>query len=103
MRRRSYEVRSEEQYLDAIQDLKVTKDMPQMFARTFLGTTASVPSTERNRPGPLLEAGDRRVLVDCGEGTQRQLLRAGAGAGFRRLDRLSTFSRDGERRMGTSS
>lgn len=101
MRRRSYEVRSEEQYLDAIQDLKVTKDMPQMFARTFLGTTASVPSTERNRPGPLLEAGDRRVLVDCGEGTQRQLLRAGAG--FRRFDRLSTFSRDREGWVGTSS
>jgi ribonuclease Z len=57
-----------------------------MFDLTFLGTSASVPSAERNRPGLLVEAGGDRILVDCGEGTQRQLLRSGAG--FRRLDRL---------------
>jgi ribonuclease Z len=57
-----------------------------MFALTFLGTSASVPSAERNHPGVLVEAGNHRILVDCGEGTQRQLLRSGAG--FRRLDRL---------------
>jgi ribonuclease Z len=57
-----------------------------MFALTFLGTSASVPSAERNHPGLLVEAGSDRILVDCGEGTQRQLLRAGAG--FRRLDRI---------------
>ena len=57
-----------------------------MFALTFLGTSASVPSAERNHPGLLVEAGSHSILVDCGEGTQRQLLRAGAG--FRRLDRL---------------
>ena len=33
-----------------------------------------------------MEAGGYRILIDCGEGTQRQLLRSGAG--FRRLDRL---------------
>src|SRR5215475_11097830 len=57
-----------------------------MFALTFLGTSASVPSAERNHSGLLIEAGSHRVLVDCGEGTQRQLLRSGAG--FRRLDRI---------------
>jgi len=57
-----------------------------MFALTFLGTSASVPSAERNHPGLLVEAGSHRILVDCGEGTQRQLLRSGAG--FRRLDRI---------------
>jgi ribonuclease Z len=57
-----------------------------MFELTFLGTSASVPSAERNHPGLLVEAGSDRILVDCGEGTQRQLLRSGAG--FRRLDRL---------------
>jgi ribonuclease Z len=57
-----------------------------MFDLTFLGTSASVPSAERNHPGLLVEAAGRRILVDCGEGTQRQLLRSGAG--FRRLDRL---------------
>ncbi len=57
-----------------------------MFDLTFLGTSASVPSADRNHPGLLVEAGSERILVDCGEGTQRQLLRSGAG--FRRLDRL---------------
>jgi ribonuclease Z len=57
-----------------------------MFNLTFLGTSASVPSAERNHPGLLVEVGSDRMLVDCGEGTQRQLLRSGAG--FRRLDRL---------------
>ena len=57
-----------------------------MFGLTFLGTSASVPSAERNHPGLLVEVGRHRMLVDCGEGTQRQLLRGRAG--FRRLDRL---------------
>jgi ribonuclease Z len=57
-----------------------------MFALTFLGTSASVPSAERNHPALLVEAAGTRVLIDCGEGTQRQLLRSGAG--FRRLDRV---------------
>src|ERR1700743_3596491 len=57
-----------------------------MFDLTFLGTSASVPSAERNHPGLLVESGGQRILVDCGEGTQRQLLRSGAG--FRRLRRL---------------
>jgi ribonuclease Z len=57
-----------------------------MFALTFLGTSASVPSAERNHPALLLEAAGERMLIDCGEGTQRQLLRSGAG--FRRLDRV---------------
>jgi ribonuclease Z len=57
-----------------------------MFDLTFLGTSASVPSADRNHPGLLVEAGGHRIMIDCGEGTQRQLLRSGAG--FRRLDRL---------------
>jgi ribonuclease Z len=57
-----------------------------MFDLTFLGTSASVPSADRNHPGLLVEAGAHRVMIDCGEGTQRQLL--WSGAGFRRLDRL---------------
>lgn len=57
-----------------------------MFDLTFIGTSASVPSADRNHPGLLIKAGGHRVMVDCGEGAQRQLLRSGAG--FRRLDRL---------------
>ena len=57
-----------------------------MFELTFLGTSASVPAADRNHPGQLISAGRTRILVDCGEGIQRQLLRTGAG--FRRLRRL---------------
>jgi hypothetical protein len=44
---------------------------PTMFDLTFLGTSASVPSADRNYPGVLVEAGGHRIMVDCGEGTQR--------------------------------
>ncbi|CCD98338.1 ribonuclease Z [Bradyrhizobium sp. STM 3809] len=57
-----------------------------MFELIFLGTSASVPSPDRNHPGLLVQAGGQRILVDCGEGIQRQLL--ASGAGFRRLDRI---------------
>jgi ribonuclease Z len=52
----------------------------------FLGTSASVPSVERGLPALLVRFGRNRLLVDCGEGTQRQLLRSGAK--FHRLDRI---------------
>ncbi|TIW77112.1 MAG: ribonuclease Z, partial [Mesorhizobium sp.] len=35
------------------------------FRLIFLGTSASVPSAERNHPALLVEAGSQRVLVDC--------------------------------------
>ena len=54
-----------------------------MFELTFLGTAATMPSSERGLPALLVGAGGSRFLIDCGEGTQRQILRAGAG--FRRL------------------
>ncbi|MGJ4949831.1 ribonuclease Z [Bradyrhizobium sp. HKCCYLS20291] len=57
-----------------------------MFELTFLGTSASVPSEDRNHPGLLVQADGQRILIDCGEGIQRQLLRSGAG--FRRLHRI---------------
>jgi ribonuclease Z len=57
-----------------------------MFDLTFLGTWASVPSVECNHPSLLVAVGGKRVLVDCGEESQRQLLRSGAG--FRRFERL---------------
>jgi ribonuclease Z len=54
-----------------------------MFELIFLGTAASTPSAERGLPALLVGAGGQRFLIDCGEGTQRQMLRAGTG--FRRL------------------
>jgi len=50
-----------------------------MFELVFLGTAAAVPSAERSLPALLVARGPRRFLIDCGEGTQRQLLRAGLG------------------------
>jgi ribonuclease Z len=52
----------------------------------FLGTAASVPAADRGLAALVLEQGRHRFLIDCGEGTQRQLMRAGIG--FRRLDRV---------------
>jgi ribonuclease Z len=57
-----------------------------MFELTFLGTAATTPSPERGLSALLVGAGSERFLIDCGEGTQRQLLRAGAG--FRRLNHV---------------
>jgi ribonuclease Z len=42
----------------------------------FLGTAGSVPSARRGLPAILLRRGGERILFDCGEGTQRQLLRS---------------------------
>ena len=41
----------------------------------FAGTAGSVPTARRGLPAVLLRRGGDRVLFDCGEGTQRQLLR----------------------------
>ena len=41
----------------------------------FAGTAGSVPTARRGLPATLLRRGGDRLLFDCGEGTQRQLLR----------------------------
>lgn len=48
---------------------------------TFLGTSNSVPTAERNHSAFFLEYNGEYILVDCGEGTQRQFKRAGLNAG----------------------
>ncbi|HEX3291205.1 MAG TPA: ribonuclease Z [Gaiella sp.] len=45
----------------------------------FLGTSASAPTAARGTAATLLRRGGDRILVDCGEGTQRQLLRSDVG------------------------
>lgn len=57
-----------------------------MFEITFLGTSASAPSPKRNLPAYLVQHDEYRFLVDCGEGTQRQILQSGIG--FKRLNRI---------------
>ncbi len=42
----------------------------------FAGTAGSIPTARRGLPATLVRAGGDRLLFDCGEGTQRQLLRS---------------------------
>ncbi len=57
-----------------------------MFEIVFLGTSASAPSAKRNLPAQVVKHDEYRFLIDCGEGTQRQILQSGIG--FKRLNRI---------------
>ena len=57
-----------------------------MFDFVFLGTSASAPSIHRGLSSHMLLHREHRFLIDCGEGTQRQILRSGFG--FKRLTRI---------------
>jgi ribonuclease Z len=57
-----------------------------LFDLVFLGTSASAPSIQRGLPSQMVLHKEYRFLVDCGEGTQRQILQSGLG--FKRLDKI---------------
>lgn len=57
-----------------------------MFEIVFLGTSASAPSVHRGLSAQAVLAGEHRFLIDCGEGTQRQILTSGLG--FKRLNKV---------------
>lgn len=57
-----------------------------MFEIVFLGTSASAPSVHRGLSSQVVLHDEYRFLVDCGEGTQRQILKSGIG--FKRLNRI---------------
>lgn len=57
-----------------------------MFEIIFLGTSASAPSIRRGLSAQIVKHDEYRFLVDCGEGTQRQILQSGIG--FKRLNRV---------------
>lgn len=46
------------------------------FSVFFAGTAGSVPTARRGLPAILVRRGGERLLFDCGEGTQRQLVRS---------------------------
>jgi ribonuclease Z len=50
-----------------------------MLRLTFLGTSAAQPTIGRNLTGHALRRERELFLVDCGEGTQRQMIRYGTG------------------------
>jgi ribonuclease Z len=45
----------------------------------FLGTSGSMPSADRSPTALLVRRGGERLLFDCAEGTQRQMLRSSLG------------------------
>ena len=57
-----------------------------MFEILFLGTSASAPSAMRGLSASIVIHDEYRFLIDCGEGTQRQILQSGIG--FKRLTRI---------------
>jgi ribonuclease Z len=57
-----------------------------MFELVFLGTSASAPSVRRGLSAQIVMHREYRFLIDCGEGTQRQILRSQLG--FKRLERI---------------
>jgi ribonuclease Z len=57
-----------------------------LFEILFLGTSASAPSAKRGLAGQIVSHNEYRFLIDCGEGTQRQILQSGIG--FKRLTRV---------------
>lgn len=57
-----------------------------MFELVFLGTSASAPSVHRGLSSHIVLHREYRFLVDCGEGTQRQILTSGLG--FKRLNKV---------------
>jgi ribonuclease Z len=56
-----------------------------MLSVTFLGTSASIPTIDRNVAGLAVQREGETILFDCGEGNQRQMMRYGVGFGFREI------------------
>src|SRR6218665_126695 len=50
-----------------------------ILRRTFLGTSAAQPTLHRNLSGLAVKANADLLLFDCGEGSQRQMVRFGTG------------------------
>ncbi|MBM3150930.1 MAG: ribonuclease Z [Chloroflexi bacterium] len=57
-----------------------------MFEIIFLGTSASAPSAKRGLSCQLVKHDEFRFLIDCGEGSQRQILQSGVG--FKNLNHI---------------
>jgi ribonuclease Z len=57
----------------------MTAYIPPVLTLTFLGTSAARPTVERGVSSVALEREGETMLFDCGEGTQRQMMRYGVG------------------------
>jgi ribonuclease Z len=56
-----------------------------MLTITFLGTGAATPTIDRNVAALAVQREGETILFDCGEGTQRQMMRYGVGFSFREI------------------
>ncbi len=63
----------------------------------FLGTAGATPTVDRGSSGVLLIRGSERILIDCGEGTQRQLMRS---AGLARIGMILITHLHGDHYLG---
>lgn len=69
-----------------------------MFEVKILGTSAAIPTTTRNPSAQIVSLNDRHHLVDCGEGTQMQLLKYKVR--FSRLDAIFISHLHGDHILG---
>lgn len=65
---------------------------------TFLGTGGSMPSKDRGASGIVVRRGRELLMFDCGEGTQRQMVKAGIG--FQRPMRVFITHLHGDHVLG---
>jgi ribonuclease Z len=56
-----------------------------MLSATLLGTGAACPTIERNVAALAVQREGETILFDCGEGTQRQMMRYGVSFAFREI------------------
>ncbi len=63
----------------------------------FLGTAGATPTVDRGSPATLIIRGGERILVDCGEGTQRQLMRS---VGLAHIDTILITHLHGDHYLG---
>jgi ribonuclease Z len=82
----SFEVQLRDVFLDQCEYLSLNPEGITLFEILFLGTSASAPSAKRGLSGQIVSHNEYRFLIDCGEGTQRQILQSGIG--FKRLTRV---------------
>ncbi len=64
----------------------------------FLGTAASIPTPQRSLPAIAIRRKGELILFDCGEGTQRQMIRAGIG--FHRKTKVFITHMHGDHLLG---
>ena len=72
--------------------------MAERIKITFLGTGDAIPTKKRNHSAILVSFGKENILIDCGEGTQRQL--ATARIPRPKITRILISHRHGDHTLG---